>query len=63
MTHADEFDTWLDRAVPEFLDMMAVKDLIRACRGKDDAGIKFAVARHEILAEGAPATQVVGVLQ
>jgi hypothetical protein len=65
MTHADELDAWLDRAVTNHLSMMVVRDLIRTCRGLDDAGVRLAVARHEILAaaEGVLAVQVVGVLQ
>ena len=65
MNPADDFDVWLDRAVTDHLGMMIVRDLIRDCRGLDDAGVRLAIARHEVLAaaEGAPAAQVVGVLQ
>jgi hypothetical protein len=47
-----------DDLVTEFLDMVVIKDLIRACRGKDDVGVRIAVARHEALREGAPVAEV-----
>jgi hypothetical protein len=33
----------------ELLDWMLVKDLIRTCRGRDEAGIRLAIARHDAL--------------
>jgi hypothetical protein len=60
---ADDDLAYLNRAVTELLDWMLVKDLIRTCRGQDEIGVRLAVARHDVLREGAPVADVVGVLQ